>query len=70
MFRDDRLAHGGESSPICPRRKGIAVVIEQSGNEKDWPLVAEARKASLLDRPAFGLHPWHVKDRSPDWLAS
>jgi TatD DNase family protein len=35
----------------------------------DWPRVARlAAEHPALVRPSYGLHPWDVGDRSPDWF--
>lgn len=36
--------------------------------ESDWEEVAALARSFSWVRPAFGLHPWYVKQRSPDWL--
>lgn len=36
--------------------------------ESDWPAVAELALRHDWIRPAYGLHPWQVPGRSPQWL--
>jgi TatD DNase family protein len=36
--------------------------------ESDWPAVAALAAAHPWVRPAFGLHPWQVSTRSPQWM--
>jgi TatD DNase family protein len=36
--------------------------------ERDWQAVAELATARPSIVPSFGLHPWFVMDRSPQWL--
>lgn len=47
---------------------GIGEMIVNGSCEEDWPQVAELAKKHAWVRPAFGLHPWYVKERSPQWL--
>lgn len=50
------------------RRLNIAGMVVNGSCEEDWPRVAElARSAPDLIIPAFGLHPWYVHERNPDW---
>lgn len=35
--------------------------------EDDWQAVADLAQAHSWVRPSFGLHPWHVKERSAGW---
>ncbi len=36
--------------------------------EADWPRVVEIMKRYEGIHPSFGLHPWFIADRSPEWL--
>jgi TatD DNase family protein len=36
--------------------------------EKDWPQVDALAKQHAWIIPAFGLHPWFIKERSPNWF--
>src|SRR5436190_18701123 len=48
----------------------IAGGIVNGTAESDWPAVERLYEAHPWLRPAFGLHPWYVKDRSPVWESS
>ena len=37
-------------------------------HEGDWAKVAEMARQQPGVIPSYGLHPWYVKDRSPQWL--
>lgn len=37
-------------------------------SEKDWHLVKEMSEAHPAVVPNFGLHPWFISDRTPNWL--
>lgn len=50
-------------------RLGITRAVVNGTREDDWPAVAALARAQPWIIPSFGLHPWHVATRSPDWLA-
>lgn len=50
-------------------RARIAEMVVNGSCEADWPMVADLARRHAWVRPAFGLHPWRVKERSPGWLA-
>jgi TatD DNase family protein len=49
---------------------GVAEAVVNGLTEADWPDVAALAQTHAWVRPSFGLHPWHVAARSPDWLAT
>jgi TatD DNase family protein len=49
---------------------GLAEMVVNGSCEEDWPQVAELARQHSWIRPAFGLHPWYVKERGPDWLSA
>ncbi len=59
-FRDDILA-------TLPQT-GLAEMIVNGSCEEDWPAVAALARQHAWIRPAFGLHPWYVKERTANWL--
>ena len=61
---------------LAPYRAEIVAAIESDGwasavvngtREDDWEAVAGLAREFEWVRPAFGLHPWYVAGRSPDW---
>lgn len=48
------------------RSAGIRKMVVNGTREQDWEAVALLGKNSMV-RPAFGLHPWYVKNRSESW---
>lgn len=50
-------------------RHGIAGMVVNGTRATDWPAVAALAQADTRVQPAFGLHPWHLAGRGPDWLA-
>jgi TatD DNase family protein len=49
---------------------GVARAVVNGTCEADWAHVAALASAHSFVLPAFGLHPWNVGNRSPDWLAT
>ena len=46
---------------------GIGAAVVNGTNEADWPEVtALAQKHSWI-LPSYGMHPWYLSSRSPDW---
>lgn len=52
------------------RAAGIARMVCNGTHEGDWQRVLDLSREYEEIIPCFGLHPWFVKDRSPDWLRS
>lgn len=46
---------------------GLREMIVNGTSEADWPAVAALAQSHPWVRPAFGLHPWRVRERSGDW---
>lgn len=51
------------------RQAGVGEMWCNGTAEDDWQAVLDLAKADSEVVPFFGLHPWFVKERSPDWLA-
>ncbi|KAK4774105.1 hypothetical protein SAY87_029124 [Trapa incisa] len=47
---------------------GIVRFSVNGVHEKDWPLVKQMNEDFPCTVPNFGLHPWYVLDRSPNWF--
>jgi TatD DNase family protein len=61
----------GRQSDVIETMKesGITGCVVNGTSEKDWPDVALlAEQFPNFIRPAFGLHPWKVSERSSHWL--
>lgn len=69
-LQDERLAPWRQEIIASMPEAGLAEMVVNGTREEDWPQVAELARRHPWIRPAFGLHPWHVKKRSPDWLDS
>ncbi|KAI3718836.1 hypothetical protein L6452_19721 [Arctium lappa] len=49
---------------------GIVHFAVNGVSEKDWHLVKEMSNDHPSIIPSFGLHPWFIMDRTPNWLSS
>lgn len=49
-------------------RLGVAEAVVNGSAEDDWEDVARIAREHSWVRPAFGLHPWYVKERTNAWL--
>ncbi|OWM66583.1 uncharacterized protein LOC116201026 [Punica granatum] len=47
---------------------GVVRFAVNGVHEKDWYLVKQMSEDFPCTVPNFGLHPWYVLDRSPDWF--
>lgn len=69
-LHDQRLAPHLEQIIPDLAARGIRECVVNGTCEEDWPAVARlARAHPDLVRPAFGLHPWKVTRRSPQWFS-
>ena len=46
---------------------GLAEAVVNGSGEDDWADVAKLARDYEWVRPAFGLHPWYVKERTSEW---
>lgn len=67
-LQDDRLDPWRDQIIAMMPQAGIAEMIVNGSCEEDWPQVAALARDHAWVRPAFGLHPWYVKERSANWL--
>lgn len=69
-LQDERLDPWREQiMPMLPQT-GLAEMIVNGSCEEDWPAVADLARRYSWIRPAFGLHPWYVKERTQDWATT
>jgi len=66
-LHDDRLAPWREEILKALTEAGVQRSVVNGSCEDDWPEVLALARQSTVVFPSFGLHPWHVHDRSPDW---
>ena len=46
---------------------GVRRVVVNGSSESDWDDVAVLAREQAIVLPSFGLHPWDVGNRTPDW---
>ena len=70
-LQDDVFQHSLDDIFATTDRYGIGRSIVNGTTEQDWPKVASL-SLHFPDRviPSFGLHPWHINQRSSNWLAT
>jgi TatD DNase family protein len=66
-LQDDRLAPELEAILDSLAAEGIVKMVVNGSCEADWPRVRALAERSARIIPAFGYHPWFVKERTPDW---
>ncbi|PIN10825.1 TatD-related DNase [Handroanthus impetiginosus] len=49
---------------------GVVHFAVNGVSEKDWHLVKEMSETYPSVVPNFGLHPWYISDRTPNWMNS
>jgi TatD DNase family protein len=67
-LHDERLAANLDEILQRLPNIGLKRCVVNGTSEKDWSLVAELAKRCDWVLPAFGLHPWFAKERSPQWF--
>ena len=67
-LQDDRLDPWRDQIISMMPQTGLAEMVVNGSCEEDWSQVAELARQHAWIRPAFGLHPWYVKECGPDWL--
>lgn len=67
-LQDERFADRQDELVAVARDAGVERMVVNGTCAQDWPKVAElARRFPGYVLPAFGLHPWFVSARAPDW---
>jgi TatD DNase family protein len=73
-LQDPELAPHLEAAMRRAEMAGVRHIVCNGTQEADWPLVAQLAKQAVATHPTvipcYGLHPWHVKERSGQWLKS
>ncbi|WP_395715334.1 TatD family hydrolase [Prosthecobacter sp.] len=67
-LQDERLDPWRDQIIATMPQTGLAEMIVNGSCEEDWPQVAALALEHAWVRPAFGLHPWYVKERATNWL--
>ncbi|KAK1424638.1 hypothetical protein QVD17_19971 [Tagetes erecta] len=67
-LQDPRIYNQAPKVINTALENGILHFVVNGVSEKDWHLVKEMSENHPCLIPSFGLHPWFIMDRSPDWL--
>ena len=67
-LHDERLSALRPEFDAIARRIPVRHSVVNGTSESDWQEVSNLAAAHDWIIPSFGLHPWHVKTRSADWL--
>lgn len=68
-LQDDRFAGAQEALMATAAGAGVVRMVVNGSAEEDWPRVADLARRFPAVIPAFGCHPWYLRQRSPEWLA-
>ncbi len=66
-LQDERFGGHTEALLSMARQSGVQRMVVNGACESDWPDVARLARSHPMVLPSFGLHPWYVGERSPDW---
>lgn len=69
-LQDERLVTRAAAVFEAAGREGVAGFCCCGTEEGDWGAVADLAAAHPGVVPAYGLHPWYISPRSPDWSAA
>jgi TatD DNase family protein len=69
-LQDERLSPALESILTELPALGLQCCVVNGTSEQDWSHVEALAKRCPWITPAFGLHPWFVKDRSSTWFGT
>uniref|UniRef100_A0ACD5V4S2 Uncharacterized protein n=1 Tax=Avena sativa TaxID=4498 RepID=A0ACD5V4S2_AVESA len=69
-LQDPRIAAAAPSLIRAATASGVSRFAVNGTSEKDWHLVKQMAQEHPAVVPCFGLHPWWVPERSPDWMDS
>ena len=67
-IQDGRLFPQIDAVMARARAAGVVKMGVKGCNEADWPRVVAIMESYDGIHPAFGLHPWFIAERSPEWL--
>lgn len=67
-FHDEWLVphHAGIDDAV--RSVGLRRAVVNGACAADWPVIAELARRHDWILPSYGVHPWDVGNRAPDWL--
>ena len=67
-LQDERF--GGRQNELLAacEESDVARMVVNGACESDWPQVLQLARQNKIVLPSFGYHPWHLAERTPDWL--
>ena len=69
-LQDSRILHKAPELIRAARERGVQWIAVNGTSEEDWHTVKKMGEDHACVIPCYGLHPWWVKERSKDWLAT
>lgn len=69
-LQDDRFSGRQQELVSEAALAGVQRMVVNGSAESDWPAVADLARRFPEVIPAFGCHPWHLGERTPDWESS
>ena len=69
-LQDLRLEKKVDEMMARAQRAGVAACLVCGTRQGDWPGVLMVSESFAEALPAYGVHPWFVKDLSVDWLTA
>lgn len=69
-LQDERF--GGRQADLLAAcgQAGVVRMVVNGSCETDWPEVLALTQAHPEVLPSFGCHPWHIHERTSDWLCN
>lgn len=67
-LQDARFAASTNAVIESAHQAGLVHMVCCGTSEQDWPAVTALHSAYPFLIPAYGVHPWRIHERSPQWL--
>ena len=67
-LQDKRLEAQLESVLVRAKESRVTYIVSNAISEADWPKLSELEHKHQAILACYGIHPWFVHERSPDWL--
>ncbi|HAV64332.1 MAG TPA: TatD family deoxyribonuclease [Verrucomicrobiales bacterium] len=67
-LQDERLLAQLDDVLAACASEGVRRMVVNGSCEEDWPRVLELARRHPVVLPAFGYHPWYVRERTSGWL--
>lgn len=66
-LQDERLDSCRDHALAAAVGQGVVRMVVNGSVESDWPTVLALARKHPVVLPSFGVHPWYVRELSPDW---